>query len=70
MPHLMNDDTRKTLEKIRCQELYLSHGLIIDQLVGFLVVEPAHSGLSPRFGTCAHISLDLFQDLTALCFQW
>ena len=44
--------------------------LIIDQLVRFLVVEPAHLGLSPRLGMGARIFLDLFQDLTALCFQW
>ena len=43
--------------------------LIIDQLVRFLVVEPAHLGLSPRLGMGARIFLDLFQDLTALCFQ-
>ena len=44
--------------------------LIIDQLVGFLVVEPVHLGSSHRLDTGAHIFLDLFQDLTALCFQW
>jgi hypothetical protein len=37
--------------------------LIIDQLVGFLVVEPTHLSLSPQFDTGA-------QDLTAMCFQW
>jgi hypothetical protein len=44
--------------------------LIIDQLVGFLVVEPTHLSLSPQLDTDAHIFLDLFQDLTAMCFQW
>jgi len=44
--------------------------LIIDQPVGFLVVKPAHLGSSPQLGTGARIFLDLFQDLTALCFQW
>ena len=34
--------------------------LILDQLAGFLVVEPAHPGLSPRFGIGARIFLDLF----------
>jgi hypothetical protein len=44
--------------------------LMIDQLVGFLVVEPTYPGLSPRLGTGVHIFLDLFQDLLALYFQW
>ena len=44
--------------------------LIVDQLVGFLVVKPAHPGLSHRLSTGARIFLDLFHDLTALCFQW
>jgi hypothetical protein len=44
--------------------------LIIDQLVGFLVVEPAHPGSSPRLDMGARIFLDLFQDLTTLCIQW
>jgi hypothetical protein len=44
--------------------------LIIDQLVGFLVVEPAHPGSSPRLGTGVRIFLNLFQNLTALCIQW
>jgi hypothetical protein len=43
--------------------------LIIDQLVGFLMMEPVHPGSSPRLGMGAHIFLDLFQDLSALCFQ-
>jgi hypothetical protein len=34
--------------------------LIIDQLVGFLVVEPVHPGSSLRLGMGAHIFLDLF----------
>jgi hypothetical protein len=34
------------------------------------VVEPAHPGSGPRLGTDAHIFIDLFQALTALCFQW
>jgi hypothetical protein len=33
-------------------------------------VEPAHPSSSPRLGTGARIFLDLFQDLTVLCFQW
>jgi hypothetical protein len=40
------------------------------QLVGFLVVEPIHPGLSSRHDTGARIFLDLFQDLTTLFFQW
>jgi hypothetical protein len=40
------------------------------QLVGFLVVEPAHPGSSLRLDTGARIFLDLFQDLMALFFQW
>jgi len=44
--------------------------LIIDQLVGFLVVESIHPGSSSRLDTSARIFLDLFQDLTVLCFQW
>jgi len=44
--------------------------LIINQLVGFLEVEPTHQGSSPRLDTGARILLDLFQDLTILCFQW
>jgi hypothetical protein len=40
------------------------------ELVRFLVVEPAHPGSGPRLGTDAHIFIDLFQALTALCFQW
>ena len=44
--------------------------LSLAQLVRFLVVEPAHPDSSPRFGTGARIFLDLFKDLTALCFQW
>jgi hypothetical protein len=35
-----------------------------------LVVESVHTGLSPRLGMGAYIFLDLFQDLTLLCFQW
>ena len=42
--------------------------LIIDQLVGFFVVEPVYLDSSPRLGTCARIFLDLFKDLTTLCF--
>jgi hypothetical protein len=34
--------------------------LIIDQLVGFLVVEPVYLGSNPRLGTSARIFLDLF----------
>ena len=34
--------------------------LIVDQLVGFPVVEPAHPGSSHRLGTGARIFLDLF----------
>jgi hypothetical protein len=37
-----------------------------DQLVGFLVVEHVHPGLSPRLGMDAHI----FLNLMALCFQY
>jgi hypothetical protein len=44
--------------------------LSLAQLVRFLVVEPAHPSSSPRFGMGARIFLDLFLDLTALCFQW
>jgi hypothetical protein len=44
--------------------------LSLAQLVRFLVVEPVHLGLSPRLGMGARIFLNLFQDLTALCFQW
>jgi hypothetical protein len=44
--------------------------MIVDQLVGLLMVELAHLGLNPRLGTSACISLDLFQDLTTLCFEW
>jgi hypothetical protein len=33
-------------------------------------VEPAYLGSNPRLGTGARIFLDLFQDLTTLCFQW
>jgi hypothetical protein len=39
-------------------------------LVGFLMVEPAHPGSSLRLNTDARIFLNLFQDLTALFFQW
>jgi len=42
---------------------------IIDT-VNFLAVEPAHPGSSLRLGMGARIFLDLFQDLTALFFQW
>jgi len=42
--------------------------LIIDQAVVFLVVKSVHPDLSPRLNTGARIFLDLFQDLTALCF--
>jgi len=45
-----------------------SIAMIIDQLVRFLMLEPAHLGLSPRLGTGVRIFLDLFQDLTVLCF--
>ena len=41
--------------------------MTIDQLVMFLVVEPAHLGLSPRLGTGARIFLDLFQDRGRIC---
>ena len=34
--------------------------LNVGQLVGFLVVEPVHSGSSPRLDTGARIFLDLF----------
>jgi len=44
--------------------------LIGDQLVKILVVKPLYPDLSPRLGMSAHIFLDLFQDLLALCFQW
>jgi hypothetical protein len=33
-------------------------------------VEPTHLSLSPQLDTGAYIFLDLFQDLTAMCFQW
>ena len=32
----------------------------IDQLVGFLMMEPTHPGLSPRLDTGARIFLNLF----------
>ena len=54
----------------RTNNKHLKSGLIIDQLVGFLMVESVHPGSSPRLGTSVRIFLDLFQDLTALCFQW
>jgi hypothetical protein len=44
--------------------------LSVAQLVGFLVVKPAHPGLSPRLDIGARIFLDLFQDLMVLFFQW
>ena len=34
--------------------------LSVPQIVGFLVVEPAHPGSSPRLDTGARIFLDLF----------
>jgi hypothetical protein len=40
------------------------------QQIDLLVVEPAHPGSSPRLGTDVHICLDLFQNLTAICFKW
>ena len=42
--------------------------LSVTQLVGFLVVEPAHPGSNPWLDMGAHIFQDLFQDLTALFF--
>jgi hypothetical protein len=39
-------------------EIQLTSELIIDQSVGFLVVEPAHPGSSLRLGTDARIFLD------------
>ena len=42
--------------------------MIIDQLVEFIVVEPVLSGSSPRLDIGTRIFMNLFQDLTALCF--
>lgn len=47
------------LEKV-VQKQMRWHELIIDQLVGFLVVEPTHQGSNLRFSTDARIFLDLF----------
>jgi len=46
------------------------HELIIDQLVRSLVVEPTHSGSSPRLSMGVRIFLDLFYDFPALCIKW
>jgi hypothetical protein len=59
----------RKINKKRVKISNLDCELIIDQLVGFLVVEPAHLGSSPRLGTGARTFLDLFQNLTALCFS-
>jgi hypothetical protein len=40
------------------------------QMVGFLVVEPVHSGSSFTFSMGDCIYLDLFQYYSALFFQW
>jgi hypothetical protein len=40
--------------------LFIKYKLRVAQLVGFLVVEPAHSGSSPQFDTGARNFLDLF----------
>ena len=51
-------------------EVTFNNELSVAQLVGLLVAEPAYPGSSPRLDTGACIFLYLFQDLTALFFQW
>jgi hypothetical protein len=46
----------------KVEQIMSYYKLIIDQLVGFFVVEPVHLGSIPRLDTGARIFLDLFQD--------
>jgi len=58
---------------VRVDYLDMYDGLVfcVIRSVGWVLCgETCPHGLSPRLGTGACIFLDLFYDLTALCFQW
>ena len=50
-----------------CIKYAKSYELIINQLVRFLVVEPAHPGSSPRLGTGARIRVFIRVSVRTCC---